>query len=99
MPDSLKSRGQQMFFGLFVVMTWQYVHLYCTVHSAVKTSLAVPHVLNVILRLNTKIIYMILRRMKLSKRQFLVTKNRVALKVRSTNQSTKSSCKVTECIA
>ena len=42
-----------------------------------------------------------MKRMKLLKKQFLVTKNKVGfLKViRSTNQTTKSSCKVVECFA
>ena len=62
-------------FGLSVVMTELYVN------SAVKMSFAVPQVLNVILKPNTKSYSkMILRRMKLLKRQFLVMKNKLAFK-------------------
>ena len=49
------------------------------VHSAVKMLFAVPQVLNVILKPNIKNhSKMILRRMKLLKRQFLLTKNKLA---------------------
>ena len=66
MRDNFKSRGLQMFFGLSAVMTEQYVGL----HSAVKISLAVPQVSNVILKLNTKnYLHMIQRRIKLSKKE------------------------------
>ena len=51
----------------------------CAEHSAVKRSLAVPQVLNVILKVNSRnYLEDIQRRIKLSKRQFLVTKNRIA---------------------
>ena len=48
MRDNFKSRGLQRFFGSSVVMTES------CVHSVVKMSLAVPHVLNVISKPNTK---------------------------------------------
>ena len=58
--------------GLSVVMKELYVH------SAVKMLFAVPQVLNVILKPNTKNhSKMILRRMKLLKRQFLLKKNKL----------------------
>ena len=72
--ETISSRGQQIL-GLSVVMTELYIH------SAVKMSFAVPQVLNVILKPNTKnYSKIILRKIKLLKRQFLVTKNKVELK-------------------
>ena len=62
-------------FGFVCVMTELYLQ------SAVKMLFAVPQVLNVILKPNTKnYSRMILRRMKLLKRQFLVTENKIAFK-------------------
>ena len=85
-------------FSLSVVMTEQYVCYTCTVHSAMKISLTVPPVLNVILKPNTKNYLNMIQRIKLLKRQFFVTKNKVAfLKVvRNTNRSTGNSYKVAE---
>ena len=60
MRDNFKSRGLQRFFGLSVVVTES------CVHSVVKMSLAVPQVLNVISKPNTKVyLEMIQRRMRL----------------------------------
>ena len=73
----------------------------CTVHSAVKMSLAVPQVLNVILKPNTQsYLKLIRKRIKLLKRQFFVTKTEQHLKkVVHTTNSTESSYKVAEGIA
>ena len=99
MRDNFESRGQQMFFGLSVVMTEQCGHLYCTLcckNFACRTSSIKRHFETK----HEKLLKMIRRRIKLLKRQFLVTKNRVACRSQYKSKYGKcSSYKVTECIA